>query len=142
MDIMMKLEGEALTSVYEVFKRKQEATGDGLTLEEFIACMVQFLTPPEAEELASWGKGTHTTDSAFDEKKRRQEERVELVSHLIDLFAQIDVNGDGSLEWEEFTSFCIEAGMSASKTDPSMINFSVSPPCLFSSLLSFTLALV
>jgi hypothetical protein len=25
---------------------------------------------------------------------------------------QVDVNGDGSLEWEEFTSYIVEAGLS------------------------------
>jgi hypothetical protein len=28
-----------------------------------------------------------------------------------DCGVQVDVNGDGSMEWEEFTAFCIEAGM-------------------------------
>ena len=27
------------------------------------------------------------------------------------LFKQVDVNGDGSMEWEEFTGFCIETGL-------------------------------
>lgn len=37
--------------------------------------------------------------------------RVEAAKALNELFAQVDVNGDGTMEWEEFTAFCIEAGM-------------------------------
>ena len=46
------------------------------------------------------------------QKKRR---KSELVVDLCELFAQIDVNGDGTVEWPEFTSFCVEAGMVASR---------------------------
>ena len=35
---------------------------------------------------------------------------VQQVADLIELFAQVDVNGDGTMEWEEFSAFCIEAG--------------------------------
>lgn len=43
MDIMMKLEGDALFKVYEVFKRKADEADDGLSLHEFVACMLKFL---------------------------------------------------------------------------------------------------
>ena len=38
-----------------------------------------------------------------------------VVSDLCELFAQIDANGDGSMEWEEFTGFIIEQGMTVQK---------------------------
>jgi hypothetical protein len=34
-----------------------------------------------------------------------------LVKNLIELFRQIDVNNDGTLEWDEFTNHIIELGM-------------------------------
>lgn len=34
--------------------------------------------------------------------------RRELTSNLIDLFKEVDVNGDESMEWEEFTRFMVE----------------------------------
>lgn len=34
-----------------------------------------------------------------------------MVRNLIDLFRQIDVNNDKTLEWEEFTNHIIELGM-------------------------------
>ena len=40
---------------------------------------------------------------------------VETVSALCELFAQVDVDGNRLMDWEEFTSFCIEAGAALSK---------------------------
>ena len=41
----------------------------------------------------------------------------ETVSELCELFAQVDVNNDGTMEWEEFSAFCIEAGMAATRKE-------------------------
>ena len=38
-------------------------------------------------------------------------DKIGLVRNLIELFRQIDVNNDGSLEWEEFTNHIIELGI-------------------------------
>lgn len=38
-------------------------------------------------------------------------DKVGLVKNLIELFRQIDVNGDETLEWDEFTNHIIELGM-------------------------------
>ena len=43
------------------------------------------------------------------------------MSTLSELFAQIDVNGDGTMEWDEFTSFIVETGKTASGHEPSSI---------------------
>ena len=40
--------------------------------------------------------------------KRTKEQEVELVANLIELFEQIDINGDGVMVWNEFTSYCVE----------------------------------
>lgn len=37
-------------------------------------------------------------------------DKTKLVKELIELFRQIDVNNDGTLEWEEFTNHIIELG--------------------------------
>ena len=36
---------------------------------------------------------------------------------MIDIFDEIDVNGDGDLEWEEFTLFCIEDAVAATRRE-------------------------
>lgn len=38
----------------------------------------------------------------------RKEEEVDLVFGLVKLFKDIDINGDGTMEWEEFTQYLIE----------------------------------
>lgn len=60
---------------------KQE---DGLTMQQFIKVMLNHL--PDTRD------------------------RVGLVKNLIELFRQIDVNNDQTLEWDEFTGHIIELG--------------------------------
>jgi hypothetical protein len=36
--------------------------------------------------------------------------KIEYVEALIDAFEQIDVNGDRTLEWDEFSNFIVETG--------------------------------
>lgn len=57
---------------------------EGLSLTQFIKVMLHHL--PETKD------------------------RVGLVKNLIELFRQIDVNNDQSLEWDEFTNHIIELG--------------------------------
>lgn len=61
---------------------------DGLTLEEFVEVMMKYLPTAKVDPMTT-------------------------VSDLCELFAQVDVNGDGTMEWDEFSAFCIEAGMAA-----------------------------
>jgi Ca2+-binding EF-hand superfamily protein len=37
------------------------------------------------------------------------EEEFDLINGLAELFKEIDINGDGSMEFEEFASYLIEA---------------------------------
>lgn len=39
------------------------------------------------------------------------EEAAYTIAMLQDMFAQIDFNGDGSVDWDEFTTFCIHTGL-------------------------------
>lgn len=90
MDVMMMLEGEALTQVYTVFKEKNDREdGSGLSQTEFVSAVLKYLPRRYLQTL----------------------DKVDLVMQLSELFAQIDVNGDGELEWSEFTQFCVEAGV-------------------------------
>ena len=90
MDIMMSLEGSALNDLRSRFETKEEEEGDGLDLDEFVDTFLEFLTPD-------------------------QDDRKHLVTDLVELFHQIDINGDGTVEWEEFTSYCVEAGLLATR---------------------------
>lgn len=45
----------------------------------------------------------------------------QLVANLCELFAQIDLNGDGSMEWDEFMSFVVDTGLTAKSHQPNSI---------------------
>jgi hypothetical protein len=40
---------------------------------------------------------------------------------LIDIFEEIDVNGDGDLEWDEFTLFCIDDAVAATRREATKV---------------------
>lgn len=81
-DIMSHLNYRKLQKIKEDFMKCEE---EGLSLEQFIKVMLIHL--PETRD------------------------KVGLVKNLIELFRQIDVNNDQSLEWDEFTGHIIELGM-------------------------------
>ena len=37
-------------------------------------------------------------------------DEAQLVSAIVELFSQIDINGDGEMEWNEFTTFIVVFG--------------------------------
>ena len=37
--------------------------------------------------------------------------KIEYVEALVDAFKQIDVNGDKTLEWDEFSNYIVETGI-------------------------------
>ena len=39
-----------------------------------------------------------------------EDSRLEYMEALIDSFEQIDVNGDETLEWDEFSNYIVETG--------------------------------
>ncbi|GBG24373.1 WD repeat-containing protein 5-like [Hondaea fermentalgiana] len=92
MDIMMLLDIDKVPALRDEFEQKEE----GLELAEFVYVMRKYL------------KRSHLDDA-------------QLVSDLCELFAQIDVNGDGTMEWDEFTSFIVETGNVERMDGPSSI---------------------
>ena len=65
-------------------------------------------------ELLSGAKGgldLTTFVKVMTEHFPNRKDPIALVRNLIDLFQQIDVNDDKTLEWVEFTSYIIELGM-------------------------------
>lgn len=47
----------------------------------------------------------------LDYNKESEEETMKITLALIDLFKEIDVNGDKTMEWEEFSNHIIELGL-------------------------------
>jgi WD40 repeat protein/Ca2+-binding EF-hand superfamily protein len=86
MDQMMKLDSNQLNHLRDIFEQRP----DGLSMEDFISVMSKALP--------------NTNDTRLDEHT---------VHSLRELFLQVDVNGDGTMEWDEFTGFCIDQGIAA-----------------------------
>lgn len=76
----MRLDHERLAALEEEFKDKE----DGLEMPDFIWLLQCAIAHPP-------------------------EEKYELVSGLIKLFNDIDINGDENVEWSEFTQYIIDA---------------------------------
>lgn len=81
-DILSHLDYKKLEKISEDFRKNPKK---GLTLLEYIKVMLKHL-----EDI---------------------KDKVGLVKNLIELFKQIDVNGDEELEWDEFSNHIIELGM-------------------------------
>ena len=81
-DIMSYLNYRKLEEIKKDFNKSED---DGLSLKQFLKVMLNHL-------------GSEYTD------------KTKLVKELIELFRQIDVNDDQTLEWEEFTNHIIELG--------------------------------
>ena len=88
-DIMNRLDYLKLETIYNDYKIL--GGDDGLNLKTFIAVMTQ--------------------EKHLGVKKESREAHINMVRNLIDLFRQIDVNNDKTLEWVEFTNHIIELGM-------------------------------
>ncbi|TYZ61783.1 hypothetical protein PybrP1_000382, partial [[Pythium] brassicae (nom. inval.)] len=92
MDLLMRLKSSGFAAVANEFREREKRLGGGLPLQDFVELVLQGL-PREARS------------SAADKRAR--------VGALVDLFGEIDINGDGAMEFDEFTSFCVDAGMAA-----------------------------
>ena len=92
----MKLDAHQLNHLRDIFETKP----DGLSMEEFISVMSRALPDDSTNNIASSGDNRDRLDK-------------QTVHSLRELFLQVDVNGDGTMEWDEFTGFCIDQGIAA-----------------------------
>ena len=92
MDIMMRLKGAGFSAIASEFRQRERRLGGGLPLLDFVEIVLQGLPKPKS-----------------------QAEKYANVNALVDLFDAIDINGDGAMEFDEFTSFCVDAGMVATR---------------------------
>jgi hypothetical protein len=103
MDIMMMMDMAKVSALRREFQQKDR----GLSIVEFVHVMVRFV---------------QGTERGGEENSRlRNLSERQLIANLCELFAQIDINGDGSMEWEEFTSFIVETGLTVKSHQPNSI---------------------
>lgn len=95
------LDGDALVQIYGDFKQGFELHGRGLMLHEFVATVLTNLGPILQREV--YGNDLATTRKLDPE----------LVKYLIEVFKNVDVNGDEEMSWGEFTGMLQEVGMAA-----------------------------
>lgn len=85
LDIMMLLDTNLLSDIRKEFMDAE----DGLELLAFVEAMLKYLSKENVDQ-------NH------------------LVASLCELFAQVDVNGDATMEWDEFYEYIHEQGMAES----------------------------
>ena len=76
---MMRLSKDRLRRLNRVWEQSE----DGLTLPDFMKLMI--LEVPSLKD-----------------------EKLEMIHGLIRLFKQVDINGDGRMEWSEFVQYIID----------------------------------
>ena len=82
--IMQVFDVDKLKVLKAKFLQKQKENEDGFELVEFVELMRKVIP-------------------------YKPEEETDLVHGLCSLFQEIDINGNGFMEWDEFTGFLIEA---------------------------------
>ena len=84
----------------------------------------------------------------FDKLSNRRREVIEhkklvnLVVLLRELFDEIDVNGDGFMEWDEFTGYCVELGFVATRRQTKPLEYKFECVCQSVFLFLFLLLLL
>jgi hypothetical protein len=86
--MMMKMNPVALTNIRKEFFAREDA----LTLDEFMFVINKHLINKNGED-----------DFVMETPEQR-----EFGANMFELFKDIDINGDGDLEWQEFTTFVVE----------------------------------
>uniref|UniRef100_K3XC49 EF-hand domain-containing protein n=1 Tax=Globisporangium ultimum (strain ATCC 200006 / CBS 805.95 / DAOM BR144) TaxID=431595 RepID=K3XC49_GLOUD len=94
-----------LTEV-SALRKEFQVKEKGLSISEFVFVMMRFVQSSPLNE---------------ENSRLRNLAEHQLVANLCELFAQIDINGDGSMEWEEFTSFIVETGLTVKSHQPNSI---------------------
>jgi hypothetical protein len=87
--MMMKMNPEALTAVRKEFFMREDA----VKLHEFMYIIEKHLSGPIQDDSTLF---------------MQTAEKREFGLNMCELFKEIDVNGDGDLEWMEFTQFVVE----------------------------------
>ena len=88
-DLMNKMD------VRVINKLEREFSSGGLSVHEFIRCML-----------------THV-DHIFQTEPPSKEEELRVVALIRELFSLIDVDGDGTMDWEELTAYVVQSGLMA-----------------------------
>ena len=85
-NLMMRMDPSALATIRKEFYSRN----DSVSLTEFIYIMSKHLLNIDPAKIG------------------HQNEQRHFIGDMLELFKEVDVNGDGLMEWEEFTKFTVE----------------------------------
>jgi WD40 repeat protein len=103
-NLMMRMAPNAL----EMIRQEFYARSDSVTLTEFVHIMSKHLFNNQDDEASS--------------SQVKNQDLRSFGSDMYELFKEVDVNGDGQMEWDEFTKFTVEK---ASSLNQSMVMTSI-----------------
>mgnify|MGYP003384901659 CR=1 FL=1 len=103
-NLMMRMAPNALQAIRQEFY----ARSDSVCLTEFVHIMSKHLFNNQNDETSS--------------SKVKNQDLRSFCSDMYELFKEVDVNGDGDMEWDEFTKFTVEK---ASSLNQSMVMTSI-----------------
>ena len=122
-EIMMSLDTEKVKALRTEFSRRL----DGLELPEFCHVMKSCLLKGKGDSKSDTSDeddsdgGAAKAAGGGDVSKLAAMTDARLVAHFCELFEQVDVNGNGSLDWDEFTSHIVEMVMATHDHKPDII---------------------
>lgn len=99
MDIMMNLDADSIGEIRKEFERKE----NNVDMFEFVRIMKNAL--PEELEVRDVSGGSDEQQDGLG-LVRRKPSSAELVANLVELFREIDLNGDHLMDWTEVRVTC------------------------------------
>ncbi|CAM9156385.1 unnamed protein product, partial [Discosporangium mesarthrocarpum] len=112
LQLLMLLSGEQMAGI----KAEFHAHDDEVDLEDFCKIMEKY--QPDHLVQRATGEGSEKGTAPGSEGKvesggevrqgRARVSQEEIMSNLVELFKEVDINGDGMMEWDEFTRFVVE----------------------------------
>lgn len=97
-NLMMRMAPNALQAIRQEFYARE----DSVSLTEFVHIMSKHLFNNQHDEASS--------------SKVKNQDLRSFGSDMFELFKEVDVNGDGLMEWDEFTKFTVEKASSLNQS--------------------------
>lgn len=115
MDFVMGLDDPALTQLRGDFDAMQRAKQRGLRCKEFVLAMLNLRGARKQEANGALQATATGAARGCCHQLTLCWPAASVVVDLCELFDQIDLDGDGTVEWEDFTVFCVEAANAATR---------------------------
>lgn len=105
LDVVQMLNANALTQIRREYKALQLNT-NGLTIQQFVKALSPFVPRCVDGE-------TYPIHGIVCNLKLIGNAEIKRLKDLSELFKRIDTDQSGTVDWDEFTSYCVESGVAA-----------------------------